>query len=384
MQTLMMLGASERHVPFIKRAVEMGLFVICVDENPEAPGFNYCDAKEIISIRGQDKYVRDKAERWGIDACISIPDIGLRTAAYINTSLNLRGLKLHTYNIVTNKHFARFHYNDFGVKTPKAYFGDENDFPLIIKPYNSTGSQGILKLYTYSEYEHFISTCRHFNFVAEEYVEGTNVSVDLIMQNGKVKQYLVQDRYLEYDHCFVDSIIISPSYYYFDIDAPPLPTIAERACKAVGLTDGPANVQFIVDRNNKAHLIEINPRISGPYGVECHSYVTHAHWFNSIVETVLDIDLDSNKWCCIDYIQPNACITIGSDMRGIMDSIEYAPEVSTALEVWEWKKYGDSVSKMTAVSDSVAHIFIMGGDLDEVKERAYKILKNTKVSLGGS
>lgn len=381
MQKLMMLGASERHVPFIKKATDMGLFTICVDQDKDAPGFEFAYEPVVASICREEERVLNLVKRLvgRIDACISIPDIGLRTSAFINTALNLRGLKLHTYNIVTNKHFARVHYNDAGVLTPRAYMGDKNAFPIIVKPHNSTGSQGVIKLYSYDEYTHFMSTCRNFNFVAEEYVVGDNVTVDLIMQNGKVRQYLIQDRYLEHKNCFVDSIIISPSKYYRRV--PPLFEIAERACKAVGLIDGPANVQFIVDANNKAYLIEINPRISGPYGIECHSYATGRDWFEDITQVALNISTSTPP--SNETITPNACITIGSEKAGKITGWTYSVDEIYAHKTWYWKHIGDHVDKFKAVKDSVKHIFIMGDDIETIKTYAYRILKESKIKVGG-
>ena len=385
METIMMLGASERHVPFIEKAVRNGYFVVCLDQDPDAPGFEYATAKEIISIKDEDHYVLYTARKYKINACVSIPDIGLRSASYVNTLLGLKGLKYHTYNILSNKAIAKYIFSGVGVRTPLLYNGeyiDESDFPVVAKPVKSTGSQDVVKLTSLDMLIHFLSTCKYGSFIVEKYIEGDHVSVDIVMKDGKAQYWLMQDRYLTYEDCFVDGIIISPSKYYdhFWLKGA-LPKIAETACMAVGLTDGPANVQFIVDKGETPFLIEINPRVSGPYGIECHSLATHTCWFMDMVKIALGKRINNNS--CIEPIKPNACITIGAEESGYIQGWTYPIEEFNAVYKWHWKYIDDYVNKFKVVKDSVKHICITGDDVEEVKERAFKIARESKVIIGG-
>ena len=49
MKKVMILGASPLQIPGIKQAKSMGLYVIAVDMNPGAEGFQYADEKVVIS-----------------------------------------------------------------------------------------------------------------------------------------------------------------------------------------------------------------------------------------------------------------------------------------------------------------------------------------------
>ena len=49
--TLLVLGAGEDQRFAIETAKEMGCFVIAADINPNAPAFDICDKKAIVSTR---------------------------------------------------------------------------------------------------------------------------------------------------------------------------------------------------------------------------------------------------------------------------------------------------------------------------------------------
>ena len=67
----MILGASELQVPAIIKAKEMGLYVIAVDINPKAPGFEYADMYELISTIDTLR-ILDAARKHSINGIITL------------------------------------------------------------------------------------------------------------------------------------------------------------------------------------------------------------------------------------------------------------------------------------------------------------------------
>ncbi len=49
MKKIMAVGAGVMQVPSIKKAHEMGYYVIAVDMNPEAEGFKYADEAVVVN-----------------------------------------------------------------------------------------------------------------------------------------------------------------------------------------------------------------------------------------------------------------------------------------------------------------------------------------------
>ncbi len=379
MKKLLMLGASERHVDFIKTAKRMGLFVIVVDKDKNAPGKDFCDIFLPVSIKNIENVVL-LAHEFGVDGCISIPDIGLETCATANSMLDLKGISLETYNVCRDKKLTKKLCKDASIKV-----ADDigYSFPIILKPVSGTGSINVVKIDNKIELNAYMYGRKQDNrkYMMEPYIQGDNVSVDLLMDKGQLKYYLIQDRYQETKRSFVDNIIISPSKWYSI--AGKLARLSLKAALAVGIEYGNANVQYVITEDGTPYLIEINPRVSGPYGIECHSIATHTNWFMDTVKVILGEGDRVHNQYVIDPIKPNACITVGAEKSGVIEGWSYPLEELHAPIRWHWKHMGDYVDKLRYVKDSVKHIFITGDDVEEVKERSFKIFNKSKVITGG-
>ncbi len=373
MKNLLILGASKRHAELLKNST-ISSFITAIDRDINAPGFNYCDAYAVRSIK--DTAENFSYEHYGdTDGCVCIPDIGVKLQAELNAKFKLKGIKPDTYDLVTNKHkfYNTMEQNNRNV--PKRYSWYNATYPAIIKPVSSTGSQNIHLVGSAMD---TVANINGQDYLIQEYIEGQNVSVDLIMQDGIVKRKVIQDRYTIYDDCFVDNIIISPSKYcisdklYLDST---LSLIAYDVAKAIRFTDGPLNVQFIIDKHNVPYVIEVNPRISGPFGIECHTMATTYNWFEDIVNVALGNEIGQS----ISPVSNNVCITIGSDIDGIIEDIVFPEEIKDAKVIWFWKAKGDKVKAMKAVKDSVCHIYMEGGSYNSLFVKARSIVDNTKI-----
>ena len=74
MKKLLILGAMEMHVPLIKRAKEMGNYVITVDYIPENPGHNLADEAYYDSTTDLDAVLKlsKKLPRFQMIRCVNV------------------------------------------------------------------------------------------------------------------------------------------------------------------------------------------------------------------------------------------------------------------------------------------------------------------------
>ena len=87
---MMILGASARQVPAIKKAKELGYQIILVDYDETAVGFELADVKLVVSTLDQEEVYR-QALLYQPDVVItSTSDGPVRTAAYVNERLGKR------------------------------------------------------------------------------------------------------------------------------------------------------------------------------------------------------------------------------------------------------------------------------------------------------
>ncbi len=370
MKTVMMLGGSSRHVPFAQALKRAKYSIICVDRDFHAPAQQYADIFIPVSIKDTDN-ILDYATYYNIDACISVPDIGLKTCSVVNSELGLKGINSKTYNICRDKVNTKMLLSRNDINVPAL---SDVEFPVIVKPIYSTGSQGVMKLNSIEALQRYVQWHDESPFIIETFIEGDHVSVDLFMQDGKLVYYLIQDRFLLTD-CFVDNVIISPSVHANTSVEGILVGNAIRAAGLVGIEDGAANVQYIV-QDNVPYLIEINPRISGPYGLECHSYATGIDWFLTLANIYLGKKIKHKSFS----ITPNSCVTIGADRCGVLYG-EIIPPNKYTHKIWYWKEVGDTVSRFNSVKDSICHIFMKGGDYGTLLGISKSLVEDAKISV---
>ena len=103
MKKLLILGAMEMHVPLIKRAKEMGNYVITVDYIPENPGHKLADEAYYDSTTDLDAVLK-LSKKLNIDGIMTYnSDPAAPTAAYVAEKLGLPGNPYQSVKIMSEK-----------------------------------------------------------------------------------------------------------------------------------------------------------------------------------------------------------------------------------------------------------------------------------------
>src|SRR3972149_2839537 len=90
-KSIIILGAGVMQIPLIKKAREMGLFVIATDKNPAAEGFAHADLPITLDIKDALAHARwaiENRERHNISGVVAGADVAI-TAAPTSTPLGL-------------------------------------------------------------------------------------------------------------------------------------------------------------------------------------------------------------------------------------------------------------------------------------------------------
>lgn len=157
MKKLMLLGGIRYLVPVIKKAQEMGIYVITSDYLPDNIAHKYSDEYCNVNITDKEA-VLECAKKLNIDGIMSFAcDPGVVSASYVAEQLNLpfqcsyestmilqdKGLfrdflMKHNFNVPHAKRYTdvRKPYEDI------EYF----TWPVIVKPVDSAGSKGVTRV----------------------------------------------------------------------------------------------------------------------------------------------------------------------------------------------------------------------------------------------
>lgn len=377
---IMILGASILQLPAIQQAKEMGLHVIAVDMNPDAIGFKesgiQCEVISTIDIPAVLKCAKENA----IDGIMTLAsDMPMQTVALVAEELGLVGISKETALKATNKAFMRDALQDCNVPIPlyhrvndyQGFLEAVNDivgrgYKCIVKPADNSGSRGVdlLKSQTpenlQKAYDYSKTFSRTGELVVEEYMEGSEVSVETLSINGMCHVIQITDKITTGAPYFVEMGHSQPSMLSEKIKEE-IAEVAKAANKALGIMDGPSHTEIKVTKDGPK-IVELGARLGGD-NITTHlvPLSTGVNMVECCIKIALgeapDLTVKCNKAATIRYFKTSCGIV--KNIIGIHDA-ELVPGVKQVSivhgvgeELKEIKSSTDRAGFVICQADSV-------------------------------
>jgi len=208
----------------------------------------------------------------------------LKFSGYLVDLLEVKGNKLESINLSMNKYESRKIFNSLlDIKVNNEIIkniDDVNTFinkngTSVLKPIYGTASKSVLKINNVEknkeQIEKLMQDCFDQDLVIEEYIDGKEYALEGTIINSELKKIVIFDKPVEYNHpYFEESIYITPSELSSEAEKRVV-SIVDKACKKIGLEDGPVHVEFKINEN-QVFIIEINPRMIGGLCSRCLSF----------------------------------------------------------------------------------------------------------------
>lgn len=398
MKKIMILGASILQVPAIKKAKEMGLEVIVVDMNTEAVGFKERGVQcEVISTIDSEA-VLDAAKKHRIDGIITLAsDMPMRTVAKVASSLGLVGISEETAMKATNKILMREALAKNKVPIPEfhkvsneAEFYESvkninsKGFRCIVKPADNSGSRGVDLLENYDHdtlakvYEYSKKYSRSGDIIVEEYMEGQEVSVETLSENGNCHVLQITDKITTGSPYFVEMGHSQPSQLSEKIQKEII-NVAIAANRAIGITNGPSHTEIMVTSTG-AKVVEIGARLGGD-NITTHlvPLSTGVDMVKSCIQIALgispDFEIKQSKAAVIRYMdsKPGRISKI--------DGVENAKRVEGVCDIEFMYKINDVISEIHSSVDRLGYIIAEGNTLDEAINSCSKATREINIEI---
>ena len=271
------LGASYLQLPLIFKAKDNGIEVHCFAwDNEKAVCKNHADFFYDISVLDKENILK-KCKEIKIDGILTIAtDICIPTISYISNKLNLIGNSEFCAEVTTNKVKMRELFNSKGVLCPKtikvnnldSISEKELNFPLIVKPSDRSGSLGVEKVYNKKDLLLAMNEAIEVSFkkecIVEEFVEGVEISVEVISYKGKHKVITITDKIVTGSPYFVELEHHQPSMLDSKIQNK-IHKIAIKILELSKVQNGASHIEFKIDKENEIYLIEIGTRMGGDF-----------------------------------------------------------------------------------------------------------------------
>ncbi|MFF0714144.1 ATP-grasp domain-containing protein [Streptomyces bauhiniae] len=271
---LIVLGASEEQIPLYREARRLGIPTVAVDMRSDAPALPLADTVLHISTRDTDAIAAALGDAHPAGIVCGASDAAL-------ASWHALGLRYGTPYVYPESALAAadkvaFHKitASCGITGYRWTASDDPDevvaqaaglrFPLVIKPADGSGSKGVTHVIRPADLPPAVTHARSYSVagvvLAEEFVQGRPLAVETFMRNGKALLTCVKDE----DHANGGFVVkrmrtaTLPSATRNHLKA-----IVERLCRALGITDGPANFDTVLGTDGQVRVIEANARLGG-------------------------------------------------------------------------------------------------------------------------
>lgn len=385
----------EMHVPLIKRAKEMGNYVITVDYIPENPGHKLADEAYYDSTTDLDAVLK-LSKKLNIDGIMTYnSDPAAPTAAYVAEKLGLPGNPYQSVKIMSEKNLFRDFLISNGLNAPKFgnYLNIEdalchiNDFsfPMIIKPVDSSGSKGVTVVNNVNDVQNAIECAleksRSKKFIIEEYIEpvGKQLHGDGFVQNGKIVFLHLGDHH--FDSTINNLVPYSTTY------PTEHPVEIVNACKnqiqdfmsKVGFKNGGFNVELrISNKDNKPYIIDIGARNGGNFTPKVIEYGSGFNFLDRAIKIALGESIDDIKMTdkVSDFV---SYLILHSDKNGVLNNIVLDKMIEDRIiEKHIYLKSGDKVETFLGANAALG-VLIMKYEsrevMDEIVENFHNLYK---------
>ena len=395
MKKLLVLAAGLLQIPVIKKAREMGYYVIAADDDPNAPGMALAD-KAIVpgGLMNEEKMVAIAKEE-KVDGVIHpCSEVAMNVMGRINDELHLCGISKEIAIRATNKHLMREAFEKYGAPSPMSRCFKNVDLAwgcfctdfkgdAILKPSRNSGSRGIAKIPYNIKGEEFAvlferakAESRDDSVMLEQFIEGPEFSVEVIVWQGVPHVLAVTDKKTTEAPFFVELGHNQPSLYPEEIQQK-LKEGAIAGCKALGLTNCAAHCELKI-QNGEAYLMEIGARMGGDF---ISTELTHLSSGIDMVAATIDVVLgvepnlkpvEEKHGVAIRYFTPIPGKVVSITNTEVFDR----PDIYDA-EIYV--KPGDEVREVKSSLDRSGHVIATAETAKVAIEKAKKIIETVNI-----
>lgn len=263
-------------------------------------------------------------------------------------------------------------------------------FPLVVKPVFGSSSAYVVRVDDMTQLRETVDYIRKnistevetslaagTGIMAEEYIDGNEVDIDILLQNGKLKFWSMSDNDATREPFFVETGQCIPSRLAASQQAE-LVELAEEVLERLGVEDG--CVHFEAKYGSRGPMpIEVNLRMGGD----------EVYYF---VKTAWGVDL----------VESAACIMLGEYLRpiqkpatpkkfvsgkyflpphsGVLASLALPKQVDSG-ELQFFKKVGDAVLAPPLGYEYLGWAYAVADTMGEAEERIERIMSSIKMDV---
>lgn len=393
---ILFLGASNFQISPIKYAKEQGHYVITCDYLPENPGHKLADEYHNVSTTDKEA-VLELSKKLKIDGIVAYAsDPSAPTQAYVAKELGLPSNPYESVMTLSRKDLFRDFLKKHNFYTPESKsfnnyeeaceYASSLSFPLIIKPVDSSGSKGVMKIDTIDEMQTaFVSAfqfSREKKVVVEEFFvrDGYQIGGDGFIVNGKLVFRGWTNTYFD---IFCNPLVPTGGSLPSKWNESALKQIDSEVERLLGLLNmniGALNCEFNYDKNGNLFIVEIGPRNGGNLIPELIRYATGVDMIKYTVDAALGLDCSDLEMKGTEGFYSYYVLHANQD--GVVKDIFYSDEIKkNIIEENLFVEIGDNVKKFNGSNHTLGIMIMKFSTQEEMLEKMDNMEKYLKVVL---
>ena len=393
MKKILIIGAGFLQNFVIKKAKEMGYYVLTVDGNPDAIGFINADKYAVIDITDSSKCL-EFAKKEKIDGVLTAAtDYGVLTASYIAQKLNLPGLDYNVAKLIKNKFRVRKCLFENKVDDTKQAFEIDKTsnleglqkqikFPVMIKPCDGSGSRGASRVDSIEDFfgacETAIDSSLTSKAEIESFVFGKEYGAESLVYDGNIYVFGIIRKWMTSHPYYAELGHAIPNDLDSSIETKAIECV-KAAIKCLGINFGSVNMDMIITNSGDIHIIDIGARMGGNMiGCSIIPYGTGIDYMGNMIKNAV-----GDK---IDMVEGNRCAVATKLLafeEGIVKKLPdfKALEKKYNVEIFHNLKVGKTINKYKTNLDGCGYIVAKAQQVDEAIKTTEEVLNIVKNSI---
>lgn len=383
MKTAIVLGGTVPHIELIKQLKNRGYRTILVDFSQNPPAAEYADEHIKESTLNQEAVLRIAKEKC-VDIVISTSvDQANVVCCYAGEKLGLP----HPYSYetslnVTDKTRMKRIMQETGIPTSRYLCISDFEelssvnlkYPIMLKPADSNSANGVKRFETIEEAKVSFIKVKEYSrnglVIAEEYVNGIEISVYGYISEHRACVLMIQERISTYDgeekviKCYA---AMAPARIPETVKNK-AKEILERIAEAFVLDNTPLFFQGIVCGNDIS-VIEFAPRTGGGISTQTIKKATGFDYISAAIDSYEGKHPDFSMWHPMNRIYVVNQVYASTGIIERVEGWEKLVDDGTVDIISFYRKPHARIDASSASKSRVCVIVVSASSMEEVKEK---------------
>ena len=314
MKKIMILGGGENQIPLIKRAKELGYYIVLCDFRDNVPGIKLSNIHYQVNTLNPEE-LTEVGKKENINGIATNSEPAFMSMAKAAEALGVNSMSLRDTELYKNKYLMREFCKQHGILYPAYQYCTELEEAVnfyrslnkkcIIKPLDNSASRGVYsinneeELMALFEESKACSSAANPAVLIEEYVTGTEFTIDgLMTPNGHKCLAISEKKHYAYNENVAYQLLFDNENENFDYMV--LREVNDKLVNETKIPFGLTHAEYKF-MDGKFYLIEIQARGGGnfiatdivPFMSGIDSYTELLKW--SVGDVISDCNIDYNN-----------------------------------------------------------------------------------------